>query len=189
MLALSSSSCDTVASLAAHSGHLGEHFRGHVAVAGRRAKGVDLFGERGHHLLPARTFRGRNPGVVEPGRVDAEDGQKALEDFQPTPGVEVAFGVVAVPGVAPGDQHAVGAGDQRLGDEKRVDTARTRDADDPQVGGLGKPSNACRVRAAVGTPVAQKADDSQFLPGQDWHKALTSARIWLSVKWDSWMAP
>jgi hypothetical protein len=123
---------------------------------------MNLFGESGHHFLPARTLGGRDPGIFEALGIDSEYGEELLEYLEPPPGVKVALGIMAVPGMAARNQDAVGAVQQRFDYEKRIDPARAGDTYDTQVRGLGKTPNPGRVGPAVGTPVAEKPDDPQF---------------------------
>ena len=160
-----------------------------VFELGRGAELVDAVGKDRNHLLPALAFGCRNPGVFKAAFVNAQHGQKLLEHLKAAAGVKVACGVVAVARVAAGNQHAVRAVEQRLDDEQRVNAARTGHTDDAQVCGLGGAGHTGRIRTAIRTPVAEKTYNSKFFAVQHWHKAFTSARIWLSVACESWMAP
>ncbi len=138
---------------------------GHVFPAGGRAEGVDAVREVGHHVLPALTFGGRNPGVLEAVGVDADDGQKLLEHFQTATGVVVARGVMAVARMAARHQNAVGPVDEGLEHEERIHAARAGNADDAKVGRLNGTGGTGRVGAAVRAPVTQKTYDTELLAG------------------------
>ena len=160
-----------------------------VFELGRGSELVDAFGERGDHGLPALAFGGGHPRVLEAAGIDADDGQEFLQRFEAAAGVVVAFRIVAVTRVTAGHEHPVGAGKQGFQREQGIDAARTGDADDTQVRRLGETSDPGSIGAAIGAPVAEEAYDPEFFACQHRHRASTSARIWLSVKWESWMAP
>ena len=123
---------------------------------------MDAGGEVGHHVLPARAFGCGDPGVLEAVGIDADDREELLEQLQAAAGKEIARGIVAVPGVAAGNEHAVGAVHQRLEHEQRVDAPGAWDTDDTEVRRLRGTGSAGSVGAAVGTPVAQEPDDTEF---------------------------
>lgn len=118
---------------------------------------MDATGEFRDHVLPALTFRGRNPGIFKAPFIDAGHGHEPLEQFQPATGIEIALGIMAVTGMAAGHQHTVRAVHERADNEQRIDTAGTGNPDDAQIRGLGKTPNTRRIRATVGAPVTQEA--------------------------------
>ena len=141
--------------------------RGYVRPLRRGAELMDAGGKVGDHFLPSLAFGSGNPGIFKAGRVNTHDGQELLEDFQTAAGIEVAGGIMAVAGMAAGNQHAVRTVHQRLENEQRIDAPRTGDADDAQVRRLGGAGRSRRIRPAVGTPVAQKAHDTELFAAQN----------------------
>ena len=113
-------------------------------------------------MLPALAFRSGNPGVLEASVVDAEDGEELLQDLEPATGVEVACGIMAVIGVAAGDEHAVGAIDKGPQNKEGINASRAGDADNPEVSGLLRARDASRIGAPVGAPVAQESDNPEL---------------------------
>ena len=101
----------------------------HRALPSRGPSSCTPAHELGDHLLPALALGGRDPGPLEALLGDAQVVDHPLEQLELAPGVVVAFGVVAVAGVAAADEHAVGALLERLEGEQRVDAARAGHAD------------------------------------------------------------
>lgn len=91
--------------------------------------------------------------------------------------------------MAAGHKHAVRALQKRFHNEERIDTSGAGHTDNTQISRLIGSRHTRSIGAAIGTPVAEEAYNPQLLVFQDWHKALTSARIWLSVEWESCTAP
>ena len=56
--------------------------------------------------------------------VDPDEGEEALQHLEPAPGVEVPLRVVAVPGMAPRNQHTFGPGKQGLDHEEGIHPPR-----------------------------------------------------------------
>lgn len=83
--------------------------------------------------------------------------------------------------MAAGNQHAVRAVEQRLDDEQRVNAARAGYADDTQTVGWVARATPAVSAPPYEHPVAEKTYNLSSLPFKHWHKAFTSARIWLSV--------
>ena len=126
------------------------------------AERMDLFGEIRYDLLPFLAFGGRNPCIVESLVVNAQERQEPFKHFQPAPGVKVPVGIVAIPRMASGNENAIGTRDEGTYYKHGVNTARARDPDDPKVGRLLEPPDTGGISAAVGTPVTEKSNDSQF---------------------------
>ncbi|VTR66560.1 hypothetical protein DESC_480270 [Desulfosarcina cetonica] len=108
---------------------------------------------------------GADPGETQAPGVDAEAGQNLLEQFHPSPRLEVAVDVVAVAGMAAADQNAVSPFQKSLDHVLRVHHARAHHPDQADVLGVGQPGSAGQIGGGVGAPVTHKGNDGGFERG------------------------
>src|SRR5208337_4684835 len=124
-----------------------------------RPKLPHLIGELGHYLLPFPALGRRNPAELNPAQVNAERVKQFAEQYPPAPRVIVARGVVAIAGMAAGDQHAIGAHFQRLDNQVEIDSPGAGQANDAHVRGVLEPRGSRQIGAQVRAPVAHVGDD------------------------------
>src|SRR3990172_5816759 len=70
---------------------------------------ANLLGELIHHIAQALAFGGGNPFQAQPLRLDAELREHLAQQLRTAQRFVVSFLIVAIPGMAAADQHAVGA--------------------------------------------------------------------------------
>src|SRR5512137_1372795 len=99
-------------------------------VAAEGAQLPDLLGGGVDQLRPLGALGGRDPGELDAAHVDAQEIEQAAEDDPAPAGVEIAAAVVAVVGMAAGDDDAVGAVGERLQQQHEVDAPGAGEADD-----------------------------------------------------------
>ncbi len=74
----------------------------------------------------------------------------------------VARVVMAVAGMTAGDKNRVSANLEGLNQQVKVDTAGAGKAHDSHIRGILQAGGAGEIRTQVGTPVADKGDDTRF---------------------------
>lgn len=129
--------------------------------------GAQLFDEGrklGHHLLPALPFGSRHPGVAESARIHADERKEASHRLQSAPRVKVSHTVVAILGMAAGNQDPVRALDERFDNEHGIHSPRAGNADDTKKRRLAEPAHPGGVRPAVRAPIAQEGENSKGGP-------------------------
>jgi hypothetical protein len=81
------------------------------------------------------------------------------KQFVPSQGFIIAFLVVAVSRMAPGDKNSVGSFGECFQNKLRVDAAAAHDPDDAKIGSVSHAGCAGQVSAGVRAPVAQETDE------------------------------
>jgi hypothetical protein len=75
---------------------------------------VNVLGEVGDHLLPTGSLGGGDPGIVKPSLVYPHERKEALHHFQSSSGIKVSVRVMAVPGMAAGNEYSISPAKQRF---------------------------------------------------------------------------
>jgi hypothetical protein len=113
-------------------------------------------------LAPLLPLRRGDPRKGQSLRLNAQEAEDLVEDGEAASRVVIPGSVVAVGGVATGDDHAVRAALERLDDEEGVDPAGAGEADDPHVWVHLQPARAREVGTGVRAPVAHERRDPRF---------------------------
>ena len=110
-------------------------------------------------LLQFLALGGGDPGEVNALDVEAQRVEQFAEQNPAPAGVVVAGRVVAIAGMAAGDQHRVRADLEGLDEQVEIDAAGAGQPDDAHVGRILQAGGARQVGAQVGAPVAHVGDD------------------------------
>src|ERR1017187_449223 len=127
-----------------------------------RAQLLDLANHLVHYSLDLLALGGRNPFQAHALLFDAHVLEHPLQHLEAAEHLVVAFRVMAIPGMAAADEHAVSAAGQRIQDELRINPPGAHEPDDADVGGVLQPRYAGEVRCRIDAPVAEEGNDAGF---------------------------
>ena len=121
-----------------------------------------FFRDVGNDLLKFLALGGGDPGEVDALKVEAEQVEQFAEQNPAPPGVVVAGGVVAIAGMASGDQDGVGADLESLDQQVEIDATSAGQPDDANVRRILQPGRSRQIGAQVSAPVANVSQDLRF---------------------------
>ena len=133
-----------------------------LSAPAQRAERPDLLGELGDDAGELVALGRRDPLETHAAVLEAELLEQLLHERVAAGRAVVAVDVVAVTGVAAGDDHAVGALGEGLHDVRGFDAARAVGLDGHHVRRVLEACRAGQVGAVVAAPTAQEPDQPWF---------------------------
>jgi len=120
----------------------------------------DRFGHFIHQFGKLFPFTGTDPFKPQTFLFYPHLGDEFFQKLESPETFIISFLVMAVSGVATAYKNSVGALFECFQNKCWFYPAGTHDPYDPDVRGIMKPGSACKISAGIGTPVAEKSDDS-----------------------------